>query len=174
MKYDLKKVLVERYLSIKQRFNISLQFTDAMRYMHYKGCSHNDFKPQNILINEENGNFKAKLSDFGTMLKTRKKDFKILAITLEYAAPEIILSYLFSNTTNLDLKSSDVWSLGLVLNKTLLCSTKEIKKPTKFIWSTFLSKQAMVDCLKIEEMKIIIEKEKKVKNKYNEIKQKSN
>jgi len=116
MDSDLKTFLAKKKnIPFVKKMDISFQIVEGLRYIHFKEFSHNDVKPQNILVKETNGNLKVQHSDFGTMLK-RKDDFNhCQGLTLEYAAPEILLAFFFDVFLEADQRSSDIWSLGLVL-----------------------------------------------------------
>ena len=98
MQYDLNSFLkiYNRNFPLLRRIEIALKISQGLNYMHYRKYSHNDIKPQNILINWENDNEKieVKISDFGNMQKENEILNQDRCITIEYSSPEKILRYL--------------------------------------------------------------------------------
>ena len=83
------------------------QVVSAIRYCHSLDIVHRDIKPQNILIDGE-GN--VKLIDFGLAVKCRPGTLLSRHCgTRGFNAPELVLQQPY------DGKSSDVWSLGVLL-----------------------------------------------------------
>lgn len=117
------------------------QMASALRYIHDKNIIHRDFKLQNILLDEQNGRMRFKLSDFGFACydvsvthqsddTLSKKYFKLCG-TPYYMAPEIVVNMnLLENIAvykNRDYNSVfydkriDVWSYGICLYE-LVCN----------------------------------------------------
>jgi len=93
------------------------QLVDAVHYLHSKGISHHDIKPENMIYNH--GDHTIKLFDFGLAV-TVKPDFPITnsdAGSPLYMAPEVLLE----DTHNAFY--SDVWSIGICLYEFLAGKT---------------------------------------------------
>lgn len=91
--------------------------TSALSYLHHVlQITHDDIKPNNILVNYNNGSFK--LCDFGNAfhaaLAPKFKHHPVSAA--EYIAPEIYAKKPPS-------PSCDMWSLGIVLHEALTCTS---------------------------------------------------
>jgi len=92
------------------------QILSALEYMHNMGFVHRDLKPENILMSLEDGEFVAKLADFGLAKDYEDEVLMTFCGTPDYIAPEILrgeVGYTYA---------VDLWSLG-VLTYTLLCGT---------------------------------------------------
>jgi serine/threonine protein kinase len=86
------------------------QLVSAVSYIHSKGVLHNDIKPANILLDENNNIF---LCDFGGAQKMSEvKEMKYY--TPAYCAPEL-LSGLVKRNSMIATTKTDIWSLGCVL-----------------------------------------------------------
>jgi serine/threonine protein kinase len=78
-------------------------------YIHINGIAHNDIKPDNVLINNENGEIQ--VIDFSLSCE---EDLCIGYGTPLYTSPEIIRKY--HQPVSLDIcQKGDVWSLGVLL-----------------------------------------------------------
>lgn len=98
----------ERTLPWNTRLQIAVDSAEALHYLHEKRIVHRDFKPPNILLDE---NFRVKLTDFG-FAKALNADVSRASTrimgTLGYLDP----SYLITGELNL---TSDVYSFGILL-----------------------------------------------------------
>ena len=85
----------------------------SLRYIHSKGITHRDIKPQNILVNQKTNQIK--LCDFGSAKKLIPGQKSLAYICSRfYRAPELI----FGAT---DYHSQiDVWSMGCVISELVL------------------------------------------------------
>lgn len=107
---------------------IARQILLAIRYVHSKGISHRDLKPDNILIAQDDP-VTVKITDFGLAKGQDKTSvMKTFCGTLAYLAPEIITRkysmrtnskqrYLGNGKSMVDSYSNkvDMWSIGCLL-----------------------------------------------------------
>lgn len=92
-------------------YNILLQITNGIKFIHENNIIHRDIKPSNILINSD-GNIK--ITDFGISKKLSKyynRTFTYIG-TKQYMAPEMYKEYGYTY-------SIDYWSLGCTIYKFL-------------------------------------------------------
>lgn len=89
-----------------EKYKIMKGFLEAIKYLHKRGISHGDIKPENIMIDSD---FNAKLSDFGYCRTTLVAGDEAKCGTLYYAAPELFINGEF------DTLKSDIWSIGITL-----------------------------------------------------------
>ncbi len=110
-KKNLREYLSDKtILTEKEILDHFLQITNAAAYLHRKKILHNDLKPQNILLTNEN---RLILSDFGLASRVNRKKYlpvkqKTIWGSPVYLAPELPQG--FSPTY-----ASDVYSLGIIL-----------------------------------------------------------
>ena len=110
--YDLAEVLdnvsTRAPLTFEQILNWTLQILDGLAAIHAANISHNDLKPQNILVDKSSG--VAKITDFGSSRRledvwvwTRRQG------TEAYMAPEVALEGKRARDV------SDIYSIGVLL-----------------------------------------------------------
>lgn len=106
---------------------IARQILEAILYVHSKGISHRDLKPDNIMIAQDDPVI-VKITDFG-LAKSQENEsrMKTFCGTLAYLAPEVISNkkkqlnnkkrYLGNGRITEDLYSNkvDMWSIGCLL-----------------------------------------------------------
>lgn len=106
---------------------IARQIMEAILYVHSKGISHRDLKPDNIMIAQDDP-VVVKITDFG-LAKSQEQEsrMKTFCGTLAYLAPEVISNkkkqsnnrkrYLGNGRITEDLYSNkvDMWSIGCLL-----------------------------------------------------------
>jgi serine/threonine protein kinase len=104
---DLFSAIIERGIQFNDILirTYFLQLLDGVEYLHSKGISHMDLKPENLVLDD---NFNLRIIDFDGSMKSEEKNTFGLG-TKYYRAPEII------NGTIRDYFSADIYSLGIIL-----------------------------------------------------------
>lgn len=88
----------------------------GVSYLHSEGWSHNDLKPDNILIFRENNRVSAKVTDFDFIKKSFLSDGslrKLISIhgtPAHYASPEVLENVILD-----DIRKPDVWAIGVIM-----------------------------------------------------------
>ena len=93
-------------------WNLFLQCSSALTYIHSKNIIHRDLKPENLLLDN---NMYLKIGDFGISRKVQNKcsDKYTIVGSYDYRAPEI-------NEENYDEKI-DIYSLGIIFHNLISC-----------------------------------------------------
>ncbi|MEO5581767.1 MAG: AAA family ATPase, partial [Saprospiraceae bacterium] len=112
----LKMRIFRQPLSLREFFQIALQLTDILAYIHANGVVHKDINTSNILISSSN---KVKLIDFGISTNFMNEEHEILLPdkiegTLTHISPEQT-----GRTSYTITPSSDLYSLGIVFYEML-------------------------------------------------------
>jgi serine/threonine protein kinase len=92
---DLTSLMTEKgLLSEMSAKSMASQLLDALKYLHEKGITHRDIKPDNILVQSLNP-FHVKLTDFGLSKVVDNDDtfMRTFCGTLLYCAPEVYSEY---------------------------------------------------------------------------------
>ena len=106
MDSDLQKIIFSKQELSDEHYQFILyQILRAIYYLHSANIIHRDFKPSNVLINED---CTIKLCDFGMSRNLKENDLTLTeyVVTRYYRAPEIMLS------SHHYSKKIDVWSVG--------------------------------------------------------------
>ena len=106
MDSDLQKIIISKQELSDEHYQFILyQILRAIYFLHSANIIHRDFKPSNVLINED---CTVKLCDFGMSRGVQEKDLQLTeyVVTRYYRAPEIMLS------SHHYSKKIDVWSIG--------------------------------------------------------------
>lgn len=90
---------------MEETINLLAQALEALEFLHARGVTHRDLKPETILV-ETRSPFRTKLADFG--LASDKSELKTFCGTRRYAAPEIYSNRKYT-------PSVDLWSLGVIM-----------------------------------------------------------
>ena len=104
----------------KLRIKLSLNFLRGLMYLHESGYVHNDIKPSNILINNDN---RAKLADFAFTGKIGEVTFQQVPASFVLGTASFKLHD--EKTRYINLISNDIYAVGIVLLH--LFSTKEAR-----------------------------------------------
>ncbi|XP_058818022.1 ovarian-specific serine/threonine-protein kinase Lok isoform X2 [Topomyia yanbarensis] len=108
----LGRILSKKGLSEKTAKLYFLQICHAVKYLHAKGITHRDLKPDNILLRDSDDETLVKVSDFGLSKFVRKDSvMQTLCGTPLYVAPEVLMTGGRDSYT----RKVDIWSLGVVL-----------------------------------------------------------
>ena len=106
MDSDLQKIIFSKQELSDDHYQFILYLIlQAIYYLHSANIIHRDFKPSNVLINED---CTIKLCDFGMSRNLKENDLTLTeyVVTRYYRAPEIMLS------SHHYSKKIDVWSVG--------------------------------------------------------------
>lgn len=107
---DLLQYIVDKRLINDNQTRIWFrQIALAVQYLHTMDIVHRDIKCENILISK---NFTVKLADFSFskfIKRSKRLNCNTYCCSVPYAPPELL------SLRPYDGKSSDVWSLGVVL-----------------------------------------------------------
>ncbi|XP_055541768.1 ovarian-specific serine/threonine-protein kinase Lok isoform X2 [Wyeomyia smithii] len=108
----LSRIIRNKRLQEKTAKIFFLQMCHAVKYLHEKGITHRDLKPDNILLEKEDEITLLKVSDFG-LSKFVEQDSVMRTIcgTILFVAPEVLATGGIGSYT----KKVDIWSLGVVL-----------------------------------------------------------
>ncbi|MEW6731414.1 MAG: protein kinase [Acidobacteriota bacterium] len=127
---NLRTLLQESALTLKDIIEIAIQVADALEYSHTLGVIHRDIKPENIMVaRDPNDSVRVKVMDFGVAIastENRLTESGSLMGTLPYLSPE--------QASGQDIDGrSDIYSLGAVMYE---CFTS--KPPFTGDWQSIL------------------------------------
>ena len=106
MDSDLQKIIASKQELSDEHYQFILyQILRALYFLHSANIIHRDFKPSNVLINED---CMVKLCDFGMSRGIQEENISLTeyVVTRYYRAPEVMLS------SHHYSKKIDVWSVG--------------------------------------------------------------
>ncbi|KAF5738964.1 hypothetical protein HS088_TW12G00160 [Tripterygium wilfordii] len=106
------KKLLWRWMPVEQVKRYTRQLLLGLSHIHDSGYVHCDIKPDNVLlVPSEDGDFVAKIADFG-LAKRRRREFDHVKGTPRYLAPAPVVHGV------LDC-ASDIWALGCTVYEML-------------------------------------------------------
>lgn len=116
---DMKKALDSQTISSKVNLNnlkLCLSIAQSQKSIHDKNIAHCDIKPGNIVLTKSQQQVydQGEIIDLGVSQKTNTNGPKLFGGTPAYSAPEILM-----RLKTADLKSSDIFSLGIVFLEVL-------------------------------------------------------
>lgn len=100
---SLQEKINEKKLDKEDIKKVFREVCQAIRYLHESKIVHGDIKPENVVMTKRG---EAKLCDFGSASRFGQQ--RSNSGTLEYLAPESVLSYPQNHKV-------DVWALGILL-----------------------------------------------------------
>jgi len=110
---DLSQLRVQKAsLTEMQKVSLANDIINGLSHIHKHDIIHRDLKPSNILISKEGDKYIAHISDFGVSLDKNSVKYHSennpTCGTASYSSPEQLNDKLVD-------KSSDIWSLGIIL-----------------------------------------------------------
>lgn len=108
----LKRITTKKCLTERISKLFFYQMCHAVKYLHGKGITHRDMKPENVLLDTVDEETLLKVSDFGLSKSVQQNSvMRTVCGTPQYVAPEVLLTQGRGAYT----KKVDIWSLGVVL-----------------------------------------------------------
>ncbi|CAL6016159.1 Kinase [Hexamita inflata] len=103
---SLQEYIQTNCVDIDLIYQLSLQITNGLQYIHKLGIIHRDVKPDNILVHKLDDKIVFKLADFG--VSKMDEQAQTLTGTPYYLSPQICKAEQYGSKT-------DIWALGVVL-----------------------------------------------------------
>lgn len=114
----VKEALDERgHFTTAETINFMLQIFDALKQIHAREITHNDLKPDNIMLLHDGT---LKLVDFGIATHVYDAAFEHLKASAQYVAPEVVQNKKYT-------VQSDIYSMGIILFEFLTGKTPFLK-----------------------------------------------
>ena len=101
-----------RQIQVEYLRSITQNVASGLKWLHKHHLVHADVKPENILVEKQNGGVRAFLADYGLCYSERSEDGQEACCcggSMGYAAPELRNNFSLCGTFN------DIWSFGLVV-----------------------------------------------------------
>lgn len=123
---------------------ITKNLLEALEFLHRKGISHRDMKPENVIIASKFP-LSVKLANFGISKFSKPSNSRVISLrlgTVAYIAPEYfgIFGRNFKCTD-----SADIWALGCLLYKMFTLKTPFMERwADDKIWTTISTKSGIV------------------------------
>lgn len=118
--YKTLEELMQTHVPDTLRKQLLLDILQGLQHLHQHNIVHRDLKPRNILINNQNGKFTAKIADFGIAKALEQTDVTATQTstgiigTGNFIAPEQIAPEQFAENGKINEKL-DVWSFGVLV-----------------------------------------------------------
>jgi len=113
----------QHHLSVRERLGLFAQVCQAIQHAHLKGVIHQDIKPSNVLVAEQDSQPVPKVIDFGIAKATLERRFTketIVTTYQQFAATPAYMSPEQAGFGGQDIDSrTDVYSLGMLLYELL-------------------------------------------------------
>jgi serine/threonine protein kinase len=104
-------------LNEDRKIQIALNITNGLKYMHGLRILHRDLTAKNVLLEEVNGEFNAKIADFGNSVRLQgvhaSYEDDVLVTTYTHADPRLCKISLGNNIYYTE--ESDIYALGITL-----------------------------------------------------------
>lgn len=163
----LKDALDERgHFTVTESINFMLQICDALKLMHSHKITHNDLKPDNIMILHDGT---IKLVDFGIATHTFDSYFTRLLASARYVAPEVLTSKQYSI-------QSDIYSIGIILFEFITGKTPYMKSNSQeeikaHLYENIPSLKTLININNYQSFDLLIKRatDRDLKNRYKTV-----
>ena len=107
---------MKTFPSLKQINKVAKGILYGLAHLHENGVVHRDIKPQNLLLSKRNGEWIAKIADFGLAKRIEHQSAASSQLlgTMEYMAPEQFDPRKYGINGKLST-NVDLWSFGVIL-----------------------------------------------------------
>jgi len=104
---SLLSLLATKPLTEEEKVSIAIGIAEGMNYLSLRSVVHRDLAARNVLVEQKNGQYTAKITDFGLALSDKFMNTSN-NLPFKWLAPEVIDGQPCTS-------ASDVWSFGIVL-----------------------------------------------------------